>query len=370
VYTLLQFKEHEQDARAAHGRDARAAFGKMRQTMTDETIMLAHGGGGELTRQLLEERILPKLTNPLLAPLGDAAVLASPGETLCMTTDGYVVQPLEFPGGDIGRLAICGTVNDLAVEGATPTAISLAMILEEGLPLATLDRVVDSIAAAAAEARVAVVTGDTKVIERQSRTQPGMTITTAGLGARRPDAKLDVKRIEPGDVVICSGRIAEHGLAIMSVREHLSFATQLRSDAAPLTGLIAAVFEADCDVKFLRDPTRGGLAGVLADLAETTGRTIEIREADIPLSATARIAADMLGLDPLSVANEGKVVAVVPAGDAEKALAAMRGHEYGRRAAAIGEFTNAEPALVELVTRGGGRRIVTRPYGEELPRIC
>jgi hydrogenase expression/formation protein HypE len=339
-------------------------------TMTDKTIMLAHGGGGELTRQLLAERILPKLANPLLDPLGDAAVLPSPGETLCMTTDGYVVQPLEFPGGDIGRLAICGTVNDLAVEGATPRAISLAMVLEEGLPMATLDRVVDSIAVAAREAGVAVVTGDTKVIERQSNSQPGMTITTAGLGARRSDARLEAARIAPGDVVICSGQIAEHGLAIMSVREHLSFATQLRSDAAPLAGLIATMFDTGMDVKFLRDATRGGLAGVLADLAEDTACSLEVTEAEIPLSPAARGAADMLGLDPLSVANEGKIVAVVPAADAETTLAAMHAHEHGRHAAVIGAFTDATPPLVELVTRGGGRRMITRPYGEELPRIC
>ncbi|MBS3822109.1 MAG: hydrogenase expression/formation protein HypE [Planctomycetes bacterium] len=339
--------------------------------MNNETIMLAHGGGGELTRQLLAERILPKIANPLLDPLGDAAVMPAPGDTLCMTTDSYVVQPLEFPGGDIGRLAICGTVNDLAVEGATPTAISLAMVLEEGLPMATLDRVVDSIAAAGREANVAIVTGDTKVIERQSTsTHPGMTVTTAGLGARRPDARLDATRIAPGDVVICSGRIAEHGLAIMSVREHLSFATELRSDAAPLAELIAAMFDAGCDVKFLRDATRGGLAGVLADLAEDTGQSLDVREADVPLSAAARAAADMLGLDPLSVANEGKIAAVVPAEHAEQALAAMHAQEFGRHAAAIGTFTNATPALVELVTRGGGRRMITRPYGEELPRIC
>jgi hydrogenase expression/formation protein HypE len=338
--------------------------------MPDDTIMLAHGGGGELTRQLLAERILPKLANPLLDPLGDAAVFASPGETLCMTTDGYVVQPLEFPGGDIGRLAICGTVNDLAVEGARPEAISLALVMEEGLPLATLDRIVDSIAAAAREAGVAVVTGDTKVIERQSTGQPGMTITTAGLGARRREANLATGRIAPGDVVICSGRIAEHGLAIMSVREHLSFSTELRSDAAPLVGLIDAMYASGCDIKFLRDATRGGLAGVLADLAEDTGCSVDVREADIPLSAAARGAADMLGLDPLNVANEGKLVAVAAADDAESVLAAMREHEYGRDAAAIGVFTEATPALVELITRGGGRRMVTRPYGEDLPRIC
>ncbi len=334
----------------------------------DDQILLAHGGGGELTRQLIEQHILPRLGNRLLDPLTDSAVLPRPGGRVALTTDTYVVQPLEFPGGDIGRLAVCGTVNDLAVMGARPLALSLGLVLEEGLPFALLDRILDSIAAAADEAGVAVATGDTKVIER--RRGDGLMINTAGLGELRDDARLDAARIQPGDAVLFSGRIAEHGLAVMSAREHLTFQTALLSDAAPLTGLVAALLESGAEVKFLRDATRGGVAGVLADLAEATGLTLEIDEARIPLSAAARNTAELLGLDPLTVANEGKLVAVVAEADAERALAACRAHALGRHGAVVGAFVDAAPPLAELLTRSGGRRMVMRPYGEELPRIC
>ena len=329
---------------------------------------MAHGGGGELTRQLLEEHILPKLGNDLLDPLTDGAVLRWPAARLCFTTDAYVVQPLAFPGGDIGRLAVCGTVNDLAVMGATPRALSLALVIEEGLPLATLDRVLTSIAAAAREADVLIATGDTKVIER--RRGDGLLITTAGIGELRGDARLDAGRIAPGDALLVSGRIAEHGLAVMSAREHLAFDTDLRSDVAPLAGLVARLLDSGADVRFLRDPTRGGLAGVLADLVDDTELSVELDEPDVPISAAAQHTADMLGLDPLTVANEGKLVAAVAAADAERALEALRSHPLGRHAAAVGRFTRAAPPLAELITRAGGRRIIQRPYGEELPRIC
>jgi hydrogenase expression/formation protein HypE len=334
----------------------------------DERIVMAHGGGGELTRRLLEERVIPKLANELLNPLTDSAVLDRPAGRICMTTDAFVVQPLEFPGGDIGRLAVCGTVNDLAVMGATPRALSLALIIEEGLPLSTFDRVIDSIAATAEEADVVIATGDTKVVER--RGGDGMTITTAGLGEMRDDASLDAGRIEAGDVLIVSGGIAEHGLAVMSAREGLAFETELLSDAAPLGGLVAALLDSGADVKFLRDPTRSGLAGVLADLTEETSLTVEVDEENIPITAVALHTAEMLGLDPLTVANEGKVVAVVAGADAERALTACRSHPLGASGAIVGRFTDATPPLVELITRSGGRRMVTRPYGEELPRIC
>jgi len=335
---------------------------------TDDRIILAHGGGGELTNRLLRERIVPKLANPLLDPLNDSAVLERPGARVCMTTDAYVVQPIEFLGGDIGRLAVCGTVNDLAVMGARPLALSLALILEEGLPMSGLDRIMDSIAAAAAEANVPVATGDTKTVER--REGDGVMIATAGIGEMREGARMDASRIEPGDVVLINGCIADHGLAVMSAREHLAFETELRTDAAPLNGLIAVVLDTGADVKFMRDPTRGGVAGVLTDLTEATGLTVEVDEAAIPISRTALHTAEMLGLDPLSVANEGKVVMAVSANDAERVLAACRGQKYGKDAAVIGRFTDVAPPLAELITRAGGRRIVTRPYGEELPRIC
>ena len=333
-----------------------------------ERVMLAHGGGGELTRELLAERIIPKLSNELLAPLNDSAVFDVPAGRLCMTTDAFVVQPLEFPGGDIGCVAVCGTVNDIAVMGATPGVLSLALVIEEGLEMRVLDGVVDSIAAAAKEAGVVIGTGDTKVIEAGG--SGGMTITTAGVGVMREGLRLDVGRIVPGDVVIVSGRIAEHGLAVMAAREEFGFRTELVSDVAPLAGLIECVCPSGCDVRFMRDPTRGGLAGLLADLAEDTGCSIEIEESAVPISRSAVHMAELLGLDPLTVANEGKVVIVTSEADAARVLEAAHGHGLGGHAAVIGRVTEAKPPLVEMVTRAGGRRLVQRPYGEQLPRIC
>ena len=329
---------------------------------------MAHGGGGELTRRLLAEHIVPPLANDLLNPLTDGAVLARPDGRICLTTDAFVVQPLEFPGGDIGTLAVCGTVNDLAVMGARPLALSLALVIEEGLEISTLDRIVASIAEAANQARVPVATGDTKVVDRHG--ESGMTVTTAGVGQLRDGTDLSAERIEAGDVLIINGNLADHGLAVMSARKGLSFQTDLRSDVAPLNGLVGALLDSGVDVKFLRDPTRGGLAGLLADLAEATSLGIEIDEECIPVTAQARNTADMLGLDVLTVANEGKVVAVVSADDATAALAACREHPLGRAGAVIGRFVTAELPLVEMITRLGGRRIVSRPYGEDLPRIC
>lgn len=343
-------------------------------TMTgEERILMAHGGGGELMGRLIRDHLLPPLRNKRLAALTDGAVLPWNAGKLVFTTDSYVVTPVEFPGGDIGRLAVAGTVNDLAVMGAEPVALSLGLILEEGLPLDALDRVVASIAATAREAGVEVVTGDTKVIERRSGAEPsptGLFINTAGVGRLRPDARLGFERIEVGDALLVNGPIAEHGLAVMSVRSGIEFESSLRSDVAPLNGLIAGVLESGADVKFLRDATRGGIAGVLADICEARNLTIEIDETQVPLTPTARHAAEMLGLDPLTVANEGKCVILVAAKDAELALAACRAHPLGRNAAIIGRVTDTTPALVELITRAGGRRVVQRPYGEELPRIC
>jgi hydrogenase expression/formation protein HypE len=337
-------------------------------TVADDQIIIAHGGGGEMTRRLIARHFLPRLANKLLDPLTDSAVLEIGGQRIAITTDAYVVQPLKFPGGDIGRLAVSGTVNDLAVSGAVPTALTLAVVMEEGLSISLLDEIVASIAAAAAEAGVVVATGDTKVVEH--RRGDGLIITTAGVGQVRPDARLDTRRIAAGDVLIINGPIAEHGLAVMSAREGLTFQTDLRSDVAPLNGLVATMFDSGADLKFLRDPTRGGIAGVAADLAEDTRLTLELDEAAIPITRVARHTAELLGIDPLVVANEGKVLAVVPAGDAERLLTAMRKHPLGGRATVIGRFVESQPPLVELITRAGGRRIVQRPYGEELPRIC
>lgn len=338
-----------------------------------DRVVIAHGGGGELMGRLIREHLLEPLNNQVLDALTDGAVLPWDAGELVFTTDSYVVTPLEFPGGDIGRLAVAGTVNDVAVMGADPIALSLGLILEEGLELTLLDRIVASIASTAREAGVSVVTGDTKVIERRGGADsnpPGMFINTAGIGRRRAGRHLALNRVEPGDAILVNGPIAEHGLAVMSRRNGIEFESTLRSDAAPLNGLITALFNSGVNVKFLRDATRGGIAGVLADIVEATGMTVELDETRLPLSATARHAAEMLGLDPLTVANEGKVVAVVAGADSDRAIKALRENNFGKNAAAIAHVVERQPALVELVTRAGGRRVVQRPYGEELPRIC
>lgn len=340
-------------------------------------IMLAHGGGGELTARLIEEHILPALRNERLDALDDGAVLPWDAGEVVLTTDSYVVTPLEFPGGDIGRIAVAGTVNDLAVMGAMPVALTLGLIIEEGLPIDVLDRVVASIAETAQRADVPVVTGDTKVIERRSG--DGLFINTAGVGRllQGPTSvtgaeryALDISRVEAGDAILFSGTMADHGLTIMSVRGGIAFDSDLRSDAMPLNGMVRRVIESGAAVRFLRDATRGGLAGVLADISEAGRLSIEIDEAALPITSTARRAAEMLGLDPITVANEGKIVCVVAGEDATQALGAMRSTPEGRNAALIGRVTDTQPPLVELNTRAGGRRIVQRPYGEELPRIC
>jgi hydrogenase expression/formation protein HypE len=333
-----------------------------------ECVVLAHGGGGELTGRLIEEHFLPHLNNDRLGRLTDGAVLAWPRGDLVFTTDSYVVTPLEFPGGDIGSMSVSGTINDLSVMGATPIALSLGLILEEGLPLVVLDRVVASLAATARAAGVEIVTGDTKVIER--RTGDGLFINTAGVGRVRRGLKLDLARVQSGDAILINGTVADHGLTIMSVRSDIRFDSELRSDAAPLNGLIGVLLDSGAEVKFLRDATRGGVAGVLADICEGSGLSVEIEEKDIPILPTARHAAELLGLDPITVANEGKCICVVAGPDATKAVEALRSHPLGRRAAVIGRVTDSEPPLVELHTRVGGYRVVQRPYGEELPRIC
>ncbi len=333
-----------------------------------DRVVLAHGGGGALTDRLIRDVFLPALENDALAPLDDSAVLPWTASEMVFTTDSYVVTPLEFPGGDIGRLAVAGTVNDLAVMGATPVALSLGLIIEEGLPIETLRRVLSSIGGTCREANVRVVTGDTKVIEH--RGSEGLFINTAGVGRMMEGLDLGLLRVEPGDAILVTGTIADHGLAIMSVRNDIRFETELRSDAAPLNGLLGELFSCGSDVKFVRDATRGGIAGVLADISEHGNLTVEVGEAALPISATARHAAEMMGLDPLTVANEGKCVCVVAGCNAEKALTALRSHPLGSRAAVVGRVTDAKPALVELITSAGGRRIVQRPYGEELPRIC
>lgn len=332
-------------------------------------IVLAHGGGGQLTDELLDTLIRPRFGNPTLNTLADSALLDVGAGRLAFTTDSYVVHPLEFPGGDIGRLAVCGTVNDLAVSGADPRWISLALIIEEGLAIDVLGRVLDSARAAAHEAGVQVVTGDTKVVARGQA--DGVFINTAGIGVVRTGVTLAPERAQPGDAVLLSGTIADHGMAVMLQREDgTGVRSVLASDVAPINGIARAVMDAAPGVRFMRDPTRGGLAGVLADLAERSGRRVSVDEVAIPMRRETLYAAEMLGIDPLDVANEGKLVAVVPGDQAPAALGAMRAHERGRDAAIIGHVGDETDGLCELVTDVGGRRVLLKPYGEELPRIC
>jgi len=336
---------------------------------TERVIVRAHGGGGEMMARLIQDHILAALGNRTLNELTDGAVLSTTTSRLVFTTDSFVVAPLEFPGGDIGRLAVCGTINDLAVMGGRPIGLSLGMIIEEGFELSSLDRILNSVADAATEAGVPVVTGDTKVIEHGIG-GTGLFLNTAGVAELDDAVHLGFSRIQPGDAVLVNGTLGDHGMAVLSVRNGIEFQTILKSDAAPLNGLIAEVLAAGVDVRFMRDPTRGGLAGVLADISANAGLGVEIEEDRVPVNTAVRAAAEMLGFDVLTVANEGKVVLVVPDKDRERCLGVMRRHRYGRRSANIGRIVTGDPPLVELITRTGGRRIVQRPYGEELPRIC
>jgi len=352
-------------------------------------ILLAHGGGGRVMNRLIRETILPRIRSGAAdeteagRALMDAAEvrIGSDGGVLCFTTDSYVVQPLRFPGGDIGTLAVCGTMNDLAAAGARPVALSLSLILEEGLPLETLEAVLDSVGRTAAALDVPVVTGDTKVVEVEAA--DGLFINTAGVGVKLPDADLGFDRVQPGDAVIVTGTLGDHGITILSRRKGMTFQTPLASDCAALWPLVERLIEAvGPGIRFMRDPTRGGLAAVLNELAAGTGCDVEIEEARLPVKPVVQAAAEMLGLDVLNVANEGKMVLVVAPEAVDRVLEVCRGDSLGRDAAVIGRIGprqdgggGAEPTgtgsgLVELVTRIGGRRVVQMPYGRDLPRIC
>ncbi len=332
-------------------------------------VTLAHGGGGQLTDELIQEAILPRLGNEMLDGLLDSATLPATGtDRLAMTIDSYVVQPWCFPGGDIGRLAVCGTVNDLAVCGGEPMGIALSLILAEGFEMSALEQVLDSIAKAGEEACVSIVTGDTKVVGRGQ--SDGIYITTAGVARVPVTRSLGPKRVKPGDVLIVNGPVGEHGLAVMLERELPQVTSVLRSDAAPLNGLIGSLLDRVPDVLFMRDATRSGLAGVACDLARDCGWRITLDESCIPVRPEAQHAADMLGLDPLEVANEGKVVAVVRPHEADAAVSAMRDHPLGGDARVIGHVGGIDDGLCELRTLIGGLRIIQKPYGEQLPRIC
>lgn len=332
-----------------------------------DKILLAHGSGGKMSHDLVEQSFVRALANPLLDRLDDSAVFDISGK-LAFTTDSYVVSPIFFPGGDIGRLAVCGTVNDLATSGAKPLYLSLAFIIEEGLALDELEKVVASVQKAAREAGVAIVTGDTKVVTRGSADR--LFINTAGVGVIPEDVNISGANAKAGDKVILSGTIGDHGIAVVSKREGLSFATKLKSDCAPLGDLVAEMLKASPNIHALRDPTRGGLASSLNELAQQSKVSISVEEAKIPVREEVLGACEMLGFDPLYVANEGKMIAIVPPEDADKVLKAMRKNKYGKEAAIIGEVGTEKPGRVTMRTVMGSSRIVDMLTGDLLPRIC
>jgi hydrogenase expression/formation protein HypE len=335
--------------------------------LRDEIVTLAHGAGGKASRALVEGLFLPELGNPLLDALGDAAVLELGGARLAFTTDSYVVKPLVFPGGDIGELAVNGTVNDLAVSGAIPRFLSAGFVIEEGFPVEDLRRIVASMARAAQAASVVIAAGDTKVVERGNA--DGLYVTTAGIGIVPGAAELGPERVRPGDRVLVSGTLGDHGMAVLIARGDLDLEVDLESDTAPVHELAAALLELG-GVRWMRDPTRGGLATALNELAEQSGLAIALDEASLPLRPEVVGACEILGIDPLYVANEGKLAAVVAPDRADEALAVLRLHPLGAEAAIVGEV-RAEPAgMVLLDTAFGGSRIVDMLVGDPLPRIC
>jgi hydrogenase expression/formation protein HypE len=345
--------------------------------MTHDRILLAHGSGGILSHDLVESLFVRHFRNPTLLRLDDAAVLGLPnGEDnkssprLAFTTDSYVVSPLFFPGGDIGKLSVCGTINDLSMSGARPLWLSAGFIIEEGLCLADLERLVVSMAKTAERAGVQIVAGDTKVVDRGSADK--LFINTAGVGLVPPGLEIGGDRARPGDVVLLSGTLGDHGMTIMTQREGLRFDSPLESDCAPLNGLVSQLVTAlpPESLHCLRDPTRGGLATALNELADRSGTGIEVEEEAMPVREAVRGACELLGLDPLYVANEGKLVAIVAPETAKAALSALRSHEHGRDAVAIGRVTDDHPGRVVLRSTLGARRVLDMLAGEQLPRIC
>jgi hydrogenase expression/formation protein HypE len=332
------------------------------------TVVMGHGGGGALSAELVEHLFLPAYGSAAAAELGDSAVLDVGGTRLAFSTDSYVVRPMFFPGGSIGDLAVNGTVNDLAMSGAQPLALSTAFILEEGTQLAELGRVAEALGAAASRAGVRLVTGDTKVVD--SGHGDKVFVNTAGIGLVPDGVEISPRRARPGDVVIVSGDIGVHGVAVMSCREGLEFGTLVESDTAPLNGLVAAMLATGADVHVLRDPTRGGVAASLNEIARAAQVGVELVERQLPIPQDVANACGLLGLDPLYVANEGKLLAFVPAHEADTVVSAMRAHEYGKTATVIGSCVDDHPGMVVAKTGLGGTRVVDLPLGEQLPRIC
>jgi hydrogenase expression/formation protein HypE len=336
--------------------------------LRDELVTLAHGAGGKATRGLVEGLFLEELSNPLLEPLGDSAVLELDGSRLAFTIDSYVVKPLVFPGGNIGELAVNGTVNDLAVAGARPVALSAGFVIEEGFQIAELRQLASSVASAAEVAGVVVAAGDTKVVQRGEA--DGLYVSTAGIGLMPPDVQLGPGRVEVGDRVLVSGTLADHGVAVMIARGELALEVELESDTAPVHELAASLLELGGAVRWLRDPTRGGLATALNELAQDAQLCVALDEAALPLRPAVIGACEILGIDPLYVANEGKLVAVVAPEVADEALSRLRALDLGADAAVVGEIRADPAALVLLDTAFGGTRIVDMLVGDPLPRIC
>jgi len=336
-----------------------------------ETILLAHGSGGLMSHRLVTDLFLKHFDNDSLASLNDSALLGNLPErtTLAFTTDSYVISPLFFPGGDIGKLAVCGTVNDLAVTGAVPRYLSAGFVLEEGLSMGDLERAVASMAETAALAGVQIVTGDTKVVERGAA--DGLFINTAGIGFIPTGLNMSPTHLQPGDALIASGTLGDHGIAVMLNREGMAFESDLVSDCAPLNGLIAALLAACPEgIRCMRDPTRGGLVATLHEWSETAGLGVVVEEESLPIRETVRAACELLGLDPLYAANEGKVIVGVAENVAERALAALRAHPLGRDAAIIGRLSEEHPERVVLETPYGAQRLLDMLVGDQLPRIC
>ena len=336
--------------------------------MKHDKILLDHGGGGLLSNELITQLFVPRFRNPYLDRLEDSAVLNIGNHKMCFTTDSYVVSPAFFPGGNIGSLAVCGTVNDLAVCGGKPLFLSCGVIVEEGFPIKSLETIMDTMAEKAAEAGVQIVTGDTKVVARGAA--DGIFINTSGIGVIEYASPLSVKSISPGDAVIVNGTLGDHGAAIIAARESLSLSSNLVSDTAPLNGLIADILQASPHIHCMRDATRGGLGAILAEIAKTAQVRIDIDEKNIPVQDNVRGICEILGFDPLYLANEGKMAVFCAQSDAWAVLRVMQKHPYGRNAAIIGRVDSSASGRVVLKTAIGGERVVDMPTGELVPRIC
>lgn len=336
--------------------------------MNKKIITSAHGGGGTATKEIIDI-VREYLGNPVLDQLGDSALLNLDSTEIAFTTDSYVIDPIVFPGGDIGKIAVCGTVNDIAMEGAKPLYMSLSLILEEGLEFELLERVIASVSSAARKADVLVVTGDTKVVEH-GRAGGGLFINTAAVGRRYEGRNTSVSNAAPGDLVVVTGTLGDHGVTIINEREELDLESDLQSDVAPLNTLVDELLTSVPGIKSLRDPTRGGLAAALCDIAGASKAGIEIEEDKIKVKREVKAACDLLGFDPLNIANEGKAVIVCSEDSAEKVLEICRDNEFGRESVLIGRVVSEHPETVVLRTRMGGKRIVDMPRGENLPRIC